>query len=158
MTHVSTELKYMHTFLKKKDALFKSSKHLNLLMVVEQYLHHGHPSCLSAILHYVEGIEMKFIYRKELWIDLKKLIKNYELHPASTLMSLLQKLTSQNSIVGRIDYKKSVSRPFLIKGLEFDHAVVLDADALKKTQLYVALTRGSKQLTILADNATLICK
>jgi DNA helicase IV len=35
-----------------------------------------------------------------------------------------------------------VSRPTLIKGLEYDHAIVLDAGRHDPTSLYVALTRG----------------
>ena len=37
----------------------------------------------------------------------------------------------------------------LVKGLEYDHAVVLDADSLDAKHLYVAMTRGSKSLTII---------
>lgn len=42
-----------------------------------------------------------------------------------------------------------MSRTLLIKGLEFDHALVLSADELDARNLYVALTRGSRSLTVL---------
>ena len=38
----------------------------------------------------------------------------------------------------------------LVKGLEFHHAVVLDADAYDARNLYVALTRGSNSLTVVS--------
>ena len=37
-----------------------------------------------------------------------------------------------------------------MKGLEFDHVVVLDADGFDARNLYVALTRGAKSLTIVS--------
>jgi DNA helicase IV len=47
--------------------------------------------------------------------------------------------------------QRIVSRPVLIKGLEYDHAVVLDADVHTPTALYVALTRARQTLTILSQ-------
>jgi DNA helicase-2/ATP-dependent DNA helicase PcrA len=44
----------------------------------------------------------------------------------------------------------AVGTTLLVKGLEFHHAVILDADALDTKNLYVALTRGSKSLTIVS--------
>jgi DNA helicase IV len=46
--------------------------------------------------------------------------------------------------------RRIVSRTLLIKGLEFDHAIVANADELDAKELYVAITRGSKSLTILS--------
>jgi DNA helicase-2/ATP-dependent DNA helicase PcrA len=49
----------------------------------------------------------------------------------------------------------------LIKGLEFDHAVILDADALDERtrpgngakNLYVAMTRPSRSLSVLSAHS-----
>jgi DNA helicase IV len=43
----------------------------------------------------------------------------------------------------------TVSRTLLMEGLQFDHAIVLDAGALDKNNLYVALTRASRTLHVL---------
>lgn len=37
----------------------------------------------------------------------------------------------------------------LVKGREYDHAVILDADSLNARDLYVVMTRGAKSLTII---------
>jgi DNA helicase IV len=43
----------------------------------------------------------------------------------------------------------TVSRPVLAKGLEFDRTVVLDATAFTDARdLYVAITRGARHLTL----------
>jgi integrase len=49
----------------------------------------------------------------------------------------------------RVD-RRTVSRTLLIKGPEFDHALVLDAESLSVNELYVAITRGSTSLTVLS--------
>lgn len=49
---------------------------------------------------------------------------------------------------GRPLPRRAVGSTLLLKGLEADVAVVLDADSLDKNNLYVALTRGSSALTI----------
>ena len=48
-----------------------------------------------------------------------------------------------------------VCTTLLVKGLEFDHAIVLDAGSLARKELYVALTRGAKSLTVISSTATL---
>lgn len=48
-----------------------------------------------------------------------------------------------------ISHRKLIGTTLLVKGLEYDHAVILDADALDAKDLYVAMTRGSKSLTII---------
>ena len=51
--------------------------------------------------------------------------------------------------------KALISRTLLIKGMEFDHAVVLDADGLNRKEFYVAATRASRSLTILSSRPVL---
>lgn len=41
-----------------------------------------------------------------------------------------------------ISHRKLISTTLLVKGLEYDHAVILDVDALDAKDLYVAMTRG----------------
>jgi hypothetical protein len=45
-----------------------------------------------------------------------------------------------------VSYPKLIGTTLLVKGLEFDHAIILDAASLSRKELYVALTRGSKSL------------
>ena len=49
-----------------------------------------------------------------------------------------------------ISHRKLIATTLLVKGLEYDHAVVLNAEALDAKDLYVAMTRGSKSLTIIS--------
>ena len=48
---------------------------------------------------------------------------------------------------GRVSHRSIVST-LLLKGLESDHSVILDAGNMGATDLYVALSRGAKSVTI----------
>lgn len=48
-----------------------------------------------------------------------------------------------------IRHKKLIATTLLVKGLEYDHAIILDADSLNEKDLYVAITRGAKSLTLI---------
>lgn len=48
-----------------------------------------------------------------------------------------------------------MSRTLLIKGLEFDHTVILDADEHDAKNFYVAATRPTRSLTICSASPTI---
>lgn len=57
---------------------------------------------------------------------------------------------------GRPTHQRTVGTPLLVKGLEFDHAVVLwDPQPLSVQGLYVAITRGARSLRIVSRSRTL---
>jgi DNA helicase-2/ATP-dependent DNA helicase PcrA len=51
--------------------------------------------------------------------------------------------------------KRAVGSTLLLKGLEAEVAVVLDAGSLEARNLYVAMTRGSKKLIICSESPVL---
>lgn len=58
------------------------------------------------------------------------------------------KVREQNRLVGRTLPKRAVGSTLLLKGLEAEVAVILNADDLDAKNLYVAMTRGSHSLVI----------
>lgn len=48
-----------------------------------------------------------------------------------------------------------VSRPLLVKGLEYDHVIILNPGNYSAQELYVALTRGSKSVTVISDSSVI---
>jgi len=54
-------------------------------------------------------------------------------------------IREQNRLVGRPLPRRAVGSTLLLKGLESEIAVILDADGLDARNLYVAMTRGSKR-------------
>lgn len=62
----------------------------------------------------------------------------------------------QTRRAGRRPDLRIISRTLLVKGLEFDHAVVLDPLELTAQDLYVALTRGSRSVAIAGVNGDVV--
>lgn len=60
--------------------------------------------------------------------------------------------------LGRKLHTQTAGHTLLLKGLEFDHAIVLNPEKLNKKNLYVALTRGRKSLTIITKKSILTPK
>lgn len=65
------------------------------------------------------------------------------------------RMREQYRLVGRPLPKRAVGSTLLLKGLEAEVAVILNAEALDAHNLYVAMTRGSKMLTICSKNPIL---
>ena len=65
------------------------------------------------------------------------------------------RIREQNRLVGRPLPRRAVGSTLLLKGLEAEVAVVLNAGALDARNLYVAMTRGSKALTVCAPTPIL---
>lgn len=72
-----------------------------------------------------------------------------------TLAEALQLARNHTRAAGRRATARVVSRPLLVKGLEYDHVIILDPTAYRAQELYVALTRGSRSVTVISESSTL---
>ncbi len=61
----------------------------------------------------------------------------------------------KNRLIGRPLPRRAVGSTLLLKGLESDVAVVLNADELDRRNLYVAITRGASKLLVCSKSAVL---
>ena len=95
-------------------------------------------------------------YRRDL---LYRFMSVLELHidgAAATFLEAANLYQREMRHTGRpIRHQKLIGTTLLVKGLEYDHAVILDADSLGTKDLYVAMTRGAKSLTIICSGRSL---
>jgi hypothetical protein len=64
-------------------------------------------------------------------------------------------MREQNRLIGRPLPRRAVGSTLLLKGLETDAAVILNAAQLDARNLYVAMTRGARALTICSESPVL---
>lgn len=97
------------------------------------------------------------LYRRELWYEMRATLRAHTTGAFSSFGDAAWNCRDRARTIGRHVDQRSVSRTLLVKGLEFDHAIVLQADhpTLSAKELYVALTRGSRSLTVLASSPLL---
>jgi hypothetical protein len=95
------------------------------------------------------------LHRREAWFGVLQALR---LTGSSRGLTLREAVVSTRNTLrhsGRFPESRIVARPLLIKGLEFDNAVVDDVQSFDSHELYVSLTRASRVLTVLSAHAVL---
>ena len=113
------------------------------------------PTNLLAAAETIEAIPGVFVHRLDLWQAFKRSIvvqRDEELDSTQAAAAIVRDRMREN---GRAAQQRTVSRTLLVKGLEYDHAVVLNAALLDAQEFYVAATRGRRTLTILSEERVL---
>lgn len=96
------------------------------------------------------------VVRADLFYRALNALAKHCLHPQLSLTDAAEKYQSEFRYKGRpVRRRRLIGTTLLVKGLEFDHAIVLDAASLSKKELYVALTRGARSLTIVSTRPVL---
>ena len=72
-----------------------------------------------------------------------------------SLLDAAIRIREKNRRAGRKLERRTVGSTLLLKGLESEVAVILEADMLDPQNLYVAVTRGSKALTVCSESTIL---
>ncbi|MGO4859663.1 AAA family ATPase [Arthrobacter sp. 2MCAF14] len=103
-------------------------------------------------LRSMEGVRL---FRREAWSGMIEALRLCEATPGLTVYDAVVQIRSRMSIVGRKAESRIVGRPLLVKGLEFDHAVLTEVDGLNAHELYVALTRGSSTVSMVTNSHSL---
>lgn len=91
------------------------------------------------------------LYRREAWRDVLMALAIVAAGSDLTVVQAIGRIRNRTRIIGRAQDDRIISRPLLVKGLEYDHAVVLNAERYSATELYVALSRSRKSLTVLSS-------
>lgn len=107
---------------------------------------------ISHAMHLIGGMPEVVIYRRELWNEMGRAIKVYSDGKCTTLWDAAWDVRNRVRQQGRSLDHRTVSRTLLVKGLEFDHVVVLNAEEFDRKNLYVAMTRATRSLTVLSSS------
>jgi len=94
-----------------------------------------------------------YFKRRELWQEMSRTLQYYDPGSGITLREAAWRRRDYVRRNGRrVLSHRVIATPLLIKGLEFHHALLLDASQMKSAEeLYVALTRGALSLTVLSS-------
>lgn len=134
----------------------KTTKNPNLVESANVFLEQPTPLHLRSFLQTLKSAPETALHARDLFNRLLKVLCNCQDDAELSLTDAASKFQTEFRHSGRpVRHPKVVSTTLLMKGLEFDHAIVLDSASLSKTDLYVALTRGSKSLTIITSDPVL---
>lgn len=107
------------------------------------------PDAVVEALGAIRALPGSKTFRSELLDEMQKTLRLAASMPDTAWDDVAWEVRDRARREGRTLERRLVSRTLLIKGLEFDHAIVLNADELDEKNLYVAMTRGSRTLTLL---------
>lgn len=120
------------------------------------YLDEASSANMLSFLQALRAISDVKVVRGDLFDRATGVLRKHIAHPLLTLDEAAEKYQSEFRHRGRFGSRRRIiGTTLLLKGLEFDHGIVLDASMLPKEHLYVALTRASKSLTIISTKPTL---
>lgn len=107
------------------------------------------PSYASAasLLMQWRGLPEVRCYRPDIFRGALKALENAH-SGACTLAEAAIKIREEGRMTGRALPRRAVGSTLLLKGLESEVAVILNADVMNAAHLYVALTRGSMQVHV----------
>lgn len=112
---------------------------------------------IAPALTLLERLPNVVVYRREPLDAMMQAVALQLDNPEMSLWQAAWKVRDSGRRIGRRVNRRTISRTLLVKGLEFDHAIVLDVNehiapregARGYRNLYVAMTRGSRSLTVL---------
>jgi len=151
MTAVKSKLRLIHDSLVAKQNP-RGRTYLPQVAALLAVCEDGSFSSIIPALHALRCVPDAVIYRRELLREMERAIQAVLCGDAETLPDAAWLVRNRTRRMGRLLSRCTVGTTLLIKGLEFDHAIVLDADKYNARNLYVALTRGSKSLTIVSQS------
>lgn len=157
---------FLYDFLKicasKLDSIFpqsiakhkspKITKKTKYPQILKYFLENSASSItLTNLLKLICSVKEINIFRKELLNDFYKTLFEYEYGNQPSFYHSSNFVLNRKRVIGRKFYKKSVGRTLLIKGLEFNHSIVLNYSQMSTTEKYVSLSRASNTMRIIND-------
>ncbi|MES2999467.1 MAG: UvrD-helicase domain-containing protein [Pseudomonadota bacterium] len=134
----------------------KGTKYPLVLHAANAYLNSPTSGNLKSFFLTLKANPETSAYRRDLLYRFLNVLKMHVDGEGATLSEAANLYQRHMRHTGRpIKHRKLIGTTLLVKGLEYDHAVILDADALDAKDLYVAMTRGSKSLTIIGTGGQL---
>ncbi|MFB2761797.1 UvrD-helicase domain-containing protein [Shewanella xiamenensis] len=130
----------------------KGTKYPVVLQAANTYLDNPTSIHLESFFLALKANPETFVYRRDLLSRFFHVLKIHIDGDGATLSEAANLYQREMRHTGRpLSHRKLIGTTLLVKGLEYDHAVILDADTLNAKDLYVAMTRGSKSLTMIGS-------
>lgn len=131
------------------------SQHGRQLAALLSIVDDDDPCLVEEALRGIGELPSTNTFRRELFEDMCEAAKLCRSGDADSLLSGVTLARNRLRHLGRRVFRYSVGSTLLVKGLEFDHAVIVDGDGHDAKNLYVAMTRGSRSLTIVSASPSL---
>lgn len=131
----------------------KATKCPEILKVANRFLATGSCEDMALLLCAIRDHPEVTTYRRDLFGRMLGVLRLQGGGPAITFTDAANRYQREFRHSGRpIRHNKLIGTTLLVKGLEYDHAIILEAESMSSKHLYVALTRGAKSITVVTTD------
>jgi hypothetical protein len=109
----------------------------------------------ASTLELIQGFHDRastHLFRREMFFAMRAALQNHFIRPYDSLTDSIWDVQNRARHIGRAIGRRSIGSTLLVKGLEFEHSVIIHATNMSKKDWYVALTRATKSMTILSPS------
>tara|TARA_R110000850_G_scaffold274404_2_gene411859 strand:+ start:3864 stop:5279 length:1416 start_codon:yes stop_codon:yes gene_type:complete len=124
-------------------------------LAVKGVIESGSTSSVSNLLDCLEVSRDTRLFRRGAFTALKSAVSLSVSDPTKTTKQAAETVREQRRHQGdRRIPTHAIGSTLLLKGLEADHSLILDAGAMNSHNLYVALSRGARSITVFSNSST----
>lgn len=124
----------------------------SLFLVTNAVIADGGELAMLAFLQGMRDRPGSYLYRREMFYAMRSALQTKAASRLPALSAAVWEVQNRIRHAGRHLGDRSIGSTLLVKGLEFDRAIVLAADTMTNKDWYVALTRATTKLRIIATS------
>lgn len=121
-----------------------------LLPVIDAISSAGDELAMVTFLQDMRDRPDSYLYRRELFYAMRASLQTKALRKLTSLSDAVWEVQNKMRHVGRRLANRSIGSTLLVKGLEFDRAIILFSPSMTHKDWYVALTRATKSMRIIS--------
>jgi len=126
-------------------------------LAVKEVMESGDKSSVGNLLSCLEVSPDTRLFRRGAFSALKSAVTLSVSDPTKTTKQAAEIVREKRRHQGdRRIPSRAIGSTLLLKGLEADHSLILDAGAMNSHNLYVALSRGAKSITVFSNSNVLL--
>lgn len=126
-------------------------------LAVKDVMEYSDKISVGNLLNCLEVSPDTHIFRRSAFNAIKSAVSLSVSDPTKTTKQAAEIVREQRRHQGdRRIPSRAIGSTLLLKGLEADHCLILDAGTMNAQNLYVALSRGAKSITVFSNSNTLL--
>ena len=128
----------------------------DLFPYTDRVIETGSRESMLELLSAIDARTKTSLYRPEMFFAMQAALRLNADDPNKPLADRVWEVQNCIRHIGRKFGRSSVGSILLVKGLEFDHSVIVHQPTMSNKDWYVALTRATKTIRILAPSESLV--
>jgi DNA helicase-2/ATP-dependent DNA helicase PcrA len=137
---------------RQEGRLLGKAKFGDLFHFVDAVIADGGDLAMLAFLQAMRDRQGSYLYRREMFFAMRSALQTKAARRLPTLSASVWEVQNKIRHAGRRLADRSIGSTLLVKGLEFDRAIVVSSETMTNKDWYVALTRATTRLRIISTH------